>query len=437
MIIPTKSIKIEKAESSTKRFRKDFGDIQKMSESLRAHGLIHPIVVTIIDPTLNDGKQYSLIAGERRLTAALLLGWTEIEATEKKDLSEIKIKEIELEENIQRKDINWMEQAEAVRQLDALKRKLHGSRVQGPTDGSGWSQADTAESIGASKATVSQDIQLAEDLASDPKLRARVSEMPKSAARNYIKREKQTKKMKRQLEKKEIMLSSDLVYGKCQDLIKALPDKSIDLLITDPPWGVSDIQAVADGNLSGQYSNNGKNIGNADEMLSTYEKLIPELFRVLSPGAHVYIFFAPDWYFVLRDLFEKHGFNINSVPLIWPKYRTTMVPNPYHYIPSYEMILFGCKNPQTRTLLHPKPNCLLDHPAIAPVKRIHSLQKPLSLMSMFIENSSLIGETIFDPFAGSGVVLKAAKALGRKGIGFESDEENFYSAQAYLAKEEN
>ena len=436
MIIPTSSIKIEKTISATRRFRKDFGDINKMQESLNAHGLIHPIVVKSIGES-HDSIRWLLIAGERRLTAALLLGWKEIEATEKKNLSDLEVKEIELEENVQRKDIDWMEAAEAIRQLDTLKRKLHGSKIQGPTDGSGWSQEDTAKSINASKATVSQDIQLAEDLSNDPTLRAKVADMPKSMARNFIKREKKTKRMKKQIARNEITLSSDLIFGDCQDLIKNLPDHSIDLLITDPPWGQEEINAVARGALAKNTSVQETDLGSKDEMLMIYGKLLPELSRVLAPGAHFYIFFAPDWYWVLRDLFKKHNFNAHAVPLIWPKHRTTMVPNPYHYIPSYEMILYGCKNPQTRTLLKPRPNCLLDYPAVAPVKKIHPLQKPLNLISMFIENSSILGETVFDPFAGSAVVLKAARDLGRKGLGFENNEKNFYIAQDYLAKKEN
>ena len=125
MIIPTSSIKIEKTASSTKRFRRDFGDIQRMSESLKSHGLIHPIVVKAIGES-HHSLRWLLIAGERRLTAALLLGWKEIDATEKKNLSDVQTKELELEENIQRKDINCFEQVEAIRQLDALKRKIYG-----------------------------------------------------------------------------------------------------------------------------------------------------------------------------------------------------------------------------------------------------------------------------------------------------------------------
>lgn len=442
MIIKTSSIKVERADADTKRFRKDFGDIQALVASIKKHGLIHPIVVSKIDlpklETLNDAmnqQEWILIAGERRLTATLYLGQSTIKAVELKDIDDVQRKEIELEENIMRKDVSWAEQATATMQLDELKRKQYGSRLQGSSENTGWTQKDTAKAIGSSIATVSQDIKLAKAIEEDSALRKKVSGMTKVVARKYIEREKQTKRMKLQIEKHQIVLSSNLIHGRCEEEIKNLADESVNCLITDPPWGVADITAVAEGNLSGKYNQEGKNVGDEDEMRETYKVLIPELARVMAPGAHIYMFFAPDWYWILGGLFRQYGFSIDAVPLIWPKHRTTMIPNPYHYIPSYEMILFGCKKPKQRTLVKPRPNCLLDYPADAPTKRVHPLQKPFNLISMMIANSTIVGETVLDCFAGSAVVLRAASKLGRRGIGFEADEKNFFIAQEYLLKE--
>jgi len=92
MKILTSSIKIERKDPSTKRFRKDLGDVQELKASLKRWGLIHPIVVAHLDP--KEGQyEWLLIAGERRLTAYTFLGLEDsliykyIEATERSDLS--------------------------------------------------------------------------------------------------------------------------------------------------------------------------------------------------------------------------------------------------------------------------------------------------------------------------------------------------------------
>jgi site-specific DNA-methyltransferase (adenine-specific) len=441
MKIPTSSIKVEKTDESTKRFRADFGDVQKLKASLLEHGLIHPIVVAKLDPP-EPPYEWLLVAGGRRLTAALLLSiehpeWRFIEATNRDDLDAYQRKALELEENIARKDISWPEQCLATKQLDQLKREQHGSKEKGSLSDEGWTQKDTAKAIGASVGTVCQDIQLANDIIEMPDIMSKVRKMPKAVARKIIEREKKTRKMKDQLERKEIVLTCDFVHGKAEEEIKNLADNSVDCLITDPPWGVDAINDVQRGALTKGADISEGDTGNELEMQKVYDILIPELYRVMAPGAHFYIFFAIDWYHRIREKLEDNNFSVDAVPLIWPKGRGSMVANPYHYIPSYEFVMYGCKNPKQRTLVKPEFNCLAGYPPDAPTKRIHPLQKPLSLIKMFIANSTIIGETVLDPFAGSAVVLKAAESLGRKAVGFEADETHFLMAQEWLMEKED
>lgn len=82
------------------RRREDFGDIEGLAESIRRFGLFHPLIV--------DDKN-SLVAGERRLRALRLLGWSEIPVRPYADLSDDERNEIELEENLKRKDLTSIE----------------------------------------------------------------------------------------------------------------------------------------------------------------------------------------------------------------------------------------------------------------------------------------------------------------------------------------
>jgi ParB family chromosome partitioning protein len=91
-----------------KRIRKDMGDIEALSESLRRYGQISPIVIT---------KKNILVAGGRRLEAAKRLGWRTINAVISESSTDVARLELEVEENIQRHDFNMDELAEATRKL--------------------------------------------------------------------------------------------------------------------------------------------------------------------------------------------------------------------------------------------------------------------------------------------------------------------------------
>src|SRR5437660_3703658 len=107
------------------RFREETGDVAGLADSFRRFGQLQPII-------LDDDK--SLVAGFRRLTAAKLVGWTDIDATFRSQMTDVERREVELEENIQRLDMGWFEKQEAIAEIHRLKC------LQDPN----WSQDMTA-----------------------------------------------------------------------------------------------------------------------------------------------------------------------------------------------------------------------------------------------------------------------------------------------------
>jgi len=95
-----------------KRIRKDSGNINELSESMNVHGLMNPIVLT---------RDYQLIAGFRRLESAKKLGWENIEANIIDAPTKIKKLEMEIEENIHRKDFTPEEIVDAYTKLEKFK----------------------------------------------------------------------------------------------------------------------------------------------------------------------------------------------------------------------------------------------------------------------------------------------------------------------------
>jgi ParB family chromosome partitioning protein len=104
--IPVKDIIVKK------RIRKDLGDIASLADSMKRYGQISPITVS---------KANILIAGGRRLEAAKFLGWRTINATVIDAPEKLTKLELEIEENIQRRDFSGEELAKATKALYALK----------------------------------------------------------------------------------------------------------------------------------------------------------------------------------------------------------------------------------------------------------------------------------------------------------------------------
>lgn len=129
----TETVDINKIEPNANQPRKQFNEdsIQELADSIKLHGLIEPLIV-------QEGEKgfYSIIAGERRWRAARIAGIKEIPVIVK-DYSEQEVMEIALIENIQREDLNAIEEAEAYNRLieeyhlkqDEVAERVSKSRV--------------------------------------------------------------------------------------------------------------------------------------------------------------------------------------------------------------------------------------------------------------------------------------------------------------------
>ncbi len=133
------------------RQRLDLGDCTGLADSLRETGQIQAI-------GLNE--RHELIWGRRRLEAARLLGWTEIEAVVRTGLTSEMEQEIEYEEDARRKDRSWQELCLAVAKLKRIKEDRTGED---------WSVRRMADFTGHGKSTVSYMLQVAAALAAVPR----------------------------------------------------------------------------------------------------------------------------------------------------------------------------------------------------------------------------------------------------------------------------
>lgn len=389
-----------------------------MMESLKSHGLLHPLVVTKTD----DGK-FQLVAGERRLRAATLLGWSEVPITLLEDLSPLQTKAIELEENIQRSDLTSYEEIELYRQLDELKRKIYGEKMPGDSKGEGWTTEKTAELLGVDRSHLSKQIAFAKLLKENPTLKASVEKLPINTAMKKAKLILEAERLQRINKDKEV--SVDLKLGDCRTLVKNIPNGSIDLILTDVPYGVAEINDPTDDGYKGLVKEHDNM--SLEGAIQVLRDVIPDLFRVLKPSGHFYIFHSIDLYAPLMGMLREVGFLPEVSPIVWDKMRTTTPFRGYAYACCYELILFGHKPPREK-MLHKACKSILQEKVPSAAGKVHVFQKPIPLLKYLIEQSTNLGETILDPFAGSGTTVLAAKQCGREAIGFELNEENYYNA---------
>src|SRR5882672_10548310 len=127
----------------------DEENLWKLAESLRQEGLIQPITVRRLLPMAGDRDDpgYELVSGERRLRAAKLLGWKTIEARVISVISEGEVAAKGLIENLQREDLNPMEEAEGFSQLNNV-------------DPTYWTHERIAQVTGKSRVYITQSLSL-------------------------------------------------------------------------------------------------------------------------------------------------------------------------------------------------------------------------------------------------------------------------------------
>ena len=429
------------------RQRKNYTKLDKLQVSIRRFGLIQPIVVT---------QDLQLLVGGRRLYASLELGLDRIPIIRQtEDLTPVQQKEVELEENIQREDLSPTEELEAISELHDLKQELYGIGGSGTTEG--WSVTDTADLSGKSVSGTSTDIQSGNLLRflkeEHPELYKKITEggevKTKSKIHQSIKRLTATIVRAEDVKKaknKYPELLNMIKQGDCLELIKEVPDGSIECIITDPPYGVFDENSLKQ--RTAELYNRARVMydDSPDHVMHLIRTIAPELFRVMKVGTHLYMFCAlggvSAWkdplnmpnFFSFAHALSDAGFWVRPTPLIWVKdLPFAHVPDPFQAFPqSYEAIIFAKKGSRPFN-----QKVQLDTFTFAPVTgtKDHIAQKPVTLIRELLKYSGVRDGMFLDPFCGSGAHLVAAMLSGMSILGFELDEKHADLARTVIEKE--
>lgn len=209
------------------------------------------------------------------------------------------------------------------------------------------------------------------------------------------------------------MLELNHIYcGDCLDLMREMPDKSVDLVLTDPPYGIKVGGAKPFGKVGGGKQRTGPTTGMVvgativkptefilfDDSEPPTQEYFDEMFRI----SENQIIFGGNYF----------GLPPSSCWIVWDKDNTGNFA---------DAELAWTSFPSAVRLFKWRWNGLLQQDMAHKEKRQHPTQKPLPLMMWCLEKYSKPGMTILDPFMGSGTTCVACKKLGRNYVGIDKE----------------
>jgi len=204
-----------------------------------------------------------------------------------------------------------------------------------------------------------------------------------------------------------------IIHGDCVEQLRKVPGHSVELVLTDPPYG-DDMP----------YGRGQRTIaGNANPLVGL--SALAECYRILKRNRNAYFFLDVKHLPFIRTFVEQYtDFRIKDW-LVWDKTHMGMGQG---FRKQHEMILVLEKGkPRYRNLglanvLSEKRTSTVEHPH----------KKPIDLLCKLIEQSTDVGDLVLDPFLGSGSTAVAAKLIGRKYIGIEREPKYVAIAKARL-----
>jgi site-specific DNA-methyltransferase (adenine-specific) len=200
-----------------------------------------------------------------------------------------------------------------------------------------------------------------------------------------------------------------IYHGDCLDIMPTLADKSVDMILTDPPYGMK--YQSARRTATPQFDK----IEN-DDTVDWLPVLLKECWRVLKDDSHVYMFCNDYAISDFRRAFELAGFKAKRT-LVWVKNNHTSGDLHGDYGNKTEFIVYAQKG--RRLLRGGRDTNVLSFNRVSHLQ--HPTQKPVDLCEYLIGKSSNEGDTVLDPFAGSGTTGVACLNTGRKFILIEKD----------------
>lgn len=399
------SIFVDRTDRQRKTVKEQ--DIAELAESIKRIGLINPPVIT---------SDHKLIAGETRLEACRLLGWTAIPIQFVDDLSPMELKRIELEENVKRKALTWQEECFALRELYSLEK----------AENSSLTIQDLADVCGFSRRWVTDRLEVANEIQSGNEEVGKAGKL--SVAVNMVGRAK-SRRQASALTKLETTVDqtvptivkkkaeSPFIFADFHLWQEKYDGPKFNLIHCDFPYGINVADAPRQNSAIKDYYKD-----SPDVYWGLLERLNLSMQNCVSDSAHLIFWFSMEYYSQTLSVLSEMGWRIYPFPLVWHKSDNAGVAPDPQRLPrrTYETAFFGIRGDRkltergTRGMSFAFPGFRKEDS--------HVSEKPAPVLKHFMEMICDEYSSVLDPTCGGGNALKVAKILGAgQMLGIEVD----------------
>lgn len=410
------------------RQRQEFDEpaLAELGASIRKYGLYHAIQVRA------DGV--TLVSGERRLRAikqhlrplhqnvkysgkTLDVGYVPVVIANSED--PLELEEIELSENIDRKDLTWQERVRTNARFHDLRLK-QATKAAAPLP----SIADTAKELkgsaeGSNQGNLRKQVIVAQHLDKPEVAKAKtLDDAWKALKKNEdIARNKALAAAVGETYNTGVHRVIHSAFE--AELVKPEWIGYFDVICTDPPYGMgADEFGDAGGRLLVDHKSYKDNYEHWQETMRSFASLS---MIVTKPQAHLYAWTDIENFFELSDMLTKVGWDVFRTPITNIKKNSGRVPRPEHGPRrTTEWCLYAIKGGKMVTAIYP------DHMITEQDELLgHGAQKPVMLYTDLLKRSCRPGDRVLDPFAGTGTLLPAAHELALYATLIEKDQSNY------------
>lgn len=437
------------------RAREDLGDIQELAASIATLGLIQPLILT---------PRNRLMVGGRRLEALKLIGTTDLVEGKHfiyhEEVPESRYREIELEENVRRKEMSWKEKVKMIAEIHQLKKNaFYKSGDEGR-----WGYRETAEALGiGSHASVNVALTLCEELAKPNSVvhkaintrealvmlvdykadkaaqelqrrhLAKIKSMPSVPVAGTLVDELISNGFEVDKDEGICIPISTMVYNMdALTLMDALPDESVDHALTDFPYAI-DMDNLQQAGMGMDITITKDEHGVVDNAVFV-EQSIRKMYRILKPNSFFVFFYDLDWHAHWQDIAVQAGFKVQRWPFVWVKTSPCQNGAPHTNFTKATEVAMICRK-GTPTLVSPQAtNYYYGGLGDCKTKFNHPFAKPEELWLTLIRAISIEGQCIYDPCAGVGSGTIAVLSCNRVALASEIDATQFVGLQDNVKK---
>lgn len=217
---------------------------------------------------------------------------------------------------------------------------------------------------------------------------------------------------------------NEIINDDCFNVLPNIKDKSIDVIITDPPYNISKKSNFKKSSDKVRFTKMTHDFGDWDTDIDL-DKLFQEYKRILKSGGTLIMFYDIWKCNLLKETAERYGFTQPRVCL-WLKKNPVPLNSKNNYLSNASEYFFTFTKGKKPTFNSSYDKGIYEYSLCHEKGRFHPTQKPLPLIIDIVEKHSNIGDVVLDTFSGSGTIGVACIETDRKYILIEKNE-NYYN----------